>query len=103
MCVMWGWAGGQRSLRFSGCGDDIKPANLMWTSKAVKIVDFNVSIRAGDLAARGGGTLKYIPPDLDRRAEQTDSDRADRDIYALGITLYQAVTGEYLLLVDKTP
>jgi len=25
---------------------DIKPANLMWTSRAVKIVDFNVAIRA---------------------------------------------------------
>jgi serine/threonine protein kinase len=82
---------------------DIKPANLMWTSKAVKIVDFNVSMRAGDLAARGGGTLKYIPPDLDRAVEQTDADRADRDIYALGITLYQAVTGEYPWPDDKTP
>ena len=82
---------------------DIKPANLMWTSKAVKIVDFNVSIRAGDLAARGGGTLKYIPPDLDRTTEQTDADRTDRDIYALGITLYQALTGEYPWPGENTP
>ena len=82
---------------------DIKPANLMWTNQAVKIVDFNVSVRAGDLAARGGGTPKYLPPDLDRAAEQTDADRADRDIYALGITLYQAVTGEYPWPDEKTP
>jgi len=82
---------------------DIKPANLMWTNKAVKIVDFNVSMRSGDLAARGGGTLKYIPPDLDRAAEQTDADRADRDIYALGVTLYETVTGEYPWPNEKTP
>lgn len=82
---------------------DIKPANLMWTSAAVKIVDFNVSIRSGDLAARGGGTPKYIPPDLDRASGETDADRAARDIYALGITLYQAVTGEYPWPGEKTP
>jgi len=82
---------------------DIKPANLMWTNKGVKIVDFNVSMRAGDHAARGGGTFKYVPPDLDRAAEQTDVDRADRDIYALGITLHEAVTGEYPWPNEKTP
>ncbi|MCP5524508.1 MAG: protein kinase [Verrucomicrobiales bacterium] len=74
---------------------DIKPANLMWTSKAVKIVDFNVSMRAGDFFARGGGTRRYLPPDLDLAAELTLAERVDRDIYALGLTLYEAVTGEY--------
>ncbi len=82
---------------------DIKPANLMWTSKAVKIVDFNVAIRAGDFFARGGGTRRYIPPDLDLASDQTDADRADRDIYALGVTLFEAVTGEYPWRNEKTP
>lgn len=82
---------------------DIKPANLMWTSKAVKIVDFNVSMRAGDFFARGGGTRRYLPPDLDLKAEPSDAERMDRDIYALGITLYEAVTGEYPWPDANTP
>src|SRR5207245_1517842 len=43
---------------------DIKPANLMWTTQGVKILDFNVAMRVGDLLARGGGTRRYFPPDL---------------------------------------
>jgi serine/threonine protein kinase len=81
--------------RFRVTHGDIKPANLMWTNRAVRIVDFNVAMRTGDSFARGGGTRRYLPPDLDLEALQTDADRVDRDVYALGVTLYEAVTGEY--------
>jgi serine/threonine protein kinase len=74
---------------------DIKPANLMWTQRGVKIIDFNVAIRAGDANARGGGTRKYLPPDLDSSFDPTESERMDRDLFALGISLYEAVTGSY--------
>jgi serine/threonine protein kinase len=75
---------------------DIKPDNLMWTSKTVKIIDFNVARRAGDYFARGGGTRRYLPPDLDLAGPAlTPTEQTERDVYALGVTLYEAVTGEY--------
>jgi serine/threonine protein kinase len=74
---------------------DIKPGNLLWTNEGVKILDFNVSVLAGDPNARGGGTKRYLPPDLDLEGPESEGDRQDRDIYALGITLYEAVTGQY--------
>lgn len=74
---------------------DIKPSNLIWAKDAVKIIDFNVSVLTGDPFARPGGSTRYLPPDVDRGAAPTESDRLDRDVYALGITFYEALTGEY--------
>lgn len=74
---------------------DIKPHNLLWTGGGTKIIDFNVSVATKDEERRGGGSRRYLPPDLDLEALPSPSELADRDLYALGLTLYQAVTGRY--------
>jgi serine/threonine protein kinase len=74
---------------------DIKPRNLLWTQKGAKIIDFNVSVRSDDRETRGGGSRRYLPPDFDPEAVAQNGERADRDLYALGLTLYEALTGRY--------
>lgn len=73
---------------------DIKPRNLLWTERGAKIIDFNVAVMASG-NDRGGGSRRYLPPDLDLEAIPSSSDFADRDVYALGLTLYEAVTSRY--------
>ncbi|UQA57107.1 methylation-associated defense system protein kinase MAD6 [Polyangium aurulentum] len=74
---------------------DIKPRNLLWTDRGAKIIDFNVSVLAAGSNGHGGGSRRYLPPDLDLEAVPSQRDLADRDLYALGLTLYEAVTGRY--------
>ena len=74
---------------------DIKPSNLLWTDSGVRIIDFNVAARERDEAMSGGGTRRYIPPDYDLTMEPTSADRIDRDLYALGITFFECITGRY--------
>ncbi|WP_303785789.1 serine/threonine protein kinase [Azovibrio restrictus] len=74
---------------------DIKPRNLLWTSRGAKIIDFNVSVRGGADGSRGGGSRRYLPPDFDPEAIAQPADFVDRDLYALGLTLYEALTGRY--------
>ena len=74
---------------------DIKPSNLLWTDKGVRIIDFNVAINENDEVQGGGGTRRYLPPDYSHTTEPDASDRIDRDLYALGISFYECLTGKY--------
>ena len=74
---------------------DIKPSNLLWTAQGVRIIDFNVAISDQASVNMPGGTERYIPPDMKGMGEGSSSQKMERDVYALGITLYQCITGHY--------
>jgi eukaryotic-like serine/threonine-protein kinase len=74
---------------------DIKPSNIMVTTEdQVKLLDFGIAIsdRSADLTAPGFvvGSISYMSP------EQISGDKATvrSDIYAVGVTLYEVLTGK---------
>jgi Tol biopolymer transport system component len=85
---------------------DLKPANIMLTSSGIKLLDFGLAklqapavvpgwsqapTKPAELTARGTilGTIQYMAP------EQIEGHEADArsDIFALGVVLYEMVTG----------
>ena len=73
---------------------DIKPSNIMITDEdQVKLLDFGIAItdRSAELTAPGFvvGSISYMSP------EQISGDKATvrSDIYAVGVTLYEVLTG----------
>jgi len=73
---------------------DIKPANiLIATGGVVKLTDFGIARATGGMRLTGTGmavgTLAYMAP------EQIRSGQADArsDVYSLGLTFYETVTG----------
>lgn len=73
---------------------DVKPANLLRTDVGCKILDFNVATRADDSLSQVGGTPQYAPPDY-AAGRPTTADLVDRDLYGLGVTLYELLTGQW--------
>jgi len=74
---------------------DIKPSNLLLTEQGIRIIDFNIAVSDHDEVTVSAGTRKYLPPDFNPRLNPTTAEKIDRDLYALGITFYECVTGCY--------
>ena len=75
---------------------DVKPANILLTREgSAKVADFGIARALGDAASRATapgmviGTARYLAP------EQLRDDPVDAraDVYALGLSLYEALTG----------
>ncbi|SJM94469.1 serine/threonine protein kinase [Crenothrix polyspora] len=80
---------------------DIKPSNLMITEqKTVKILDFGIAriLNTARLTKtrHAIGTLEYMSPEQ-IKAHETD---ARSDIYAVGIVLYEMLTGQIPFVKD---
>ena len=73
---------------------DIKPSNLLWTDRGVRIIDFDAAVRH-DEEARPDGSRRYIPPDLEIAEEMTPAEKVDWDLFSLGVTLYECLSGKY--------
>lgn len=81
---------------------DIKPSNIVWdpATGAVKITDFGVARLIDTEATSAGlaiGTPAYMAPEQ-VRGESVDG---KSDIYALGATLFQMLTGRLPFVADQ--
>ena len=83
---------------------DLKPANIVLGIDGVRLVDFGIALQEEKtrLTAVGtfAGTLPYMPPEvvLDDRSRP---DPVLGDIYALGVVLYEALTGERAFQTER--
>ncbi|MCA9492713.1 MAG: serine/threonine protein kinase, partial [Myxococcales bacterium] len=82
---------------------DVKPSNVMLAPGGAKLIDFGIarSAQRGKLTVAGTvtGTMAYLPPES---FQVDDPDPALADVYALGMTLHEALTAAHPFGDDTT-
>ena len=76
------------------CHRDLKVTNMLIDSNnlKIKIIDFGFACLNQDKLRMYCGTRSYMPPELMKRVPY---DGKQMDIWALGVTLFKLLTGEY--------
>ena len=70
---------------------DIKPSNIGFTAGGwPKLLDFGLA-RTTDAAAAGGGTLRYVSPEVLADGPAAEAD----DVWSLCVVLYEAASGRH--------
>ena len=89
-------ADGLASLHHNGhLHGDVKPENILRVGSTWKLGDFGVtSALQGSYALAPGATLEYRPPELSAADAGIRLHRS-ADIWALGVTLWMAATGQH--------
>jgi len=72
---------------------DVKPANIMLTPSGAKVLDFGIATGSGRYDAQLDGTVLGTPAYLAPERLLGEPATPATDIYALGVLLYQCLTG----------
>ncbi|WP_433218137.1 serine/threonine-protein kinase [Dactylosporangium sp. CS-047395] len=72
---------------------DIKPGNVVLTAAGAKILDFGVATRTGQPDQLPDGTLLGTPAYLAPERLERGAAAPPADVYAVGVLLYQCLTG----------
>ena len=77
---------------------DVKPSNVGFTSRGLpKLLDFGLARGSNDFAAPGGGTLRYVSPEVLSGSPAGEAD----DVWSLCVVLYETVLGEQPFACDN--
>ncbi|MFJ2578452.1 protein kinase [Kitasatospora aureofaciens] len=74
---------------------DIKPSNLLWTADGARLLDFNAAVSADSTLTPTLGSPRYLAPEAVGLKRPSREDLTDLDLFALGISAYEALTGAY--------
>ncbi|MGW5651098.1 methylation-associated defense system protein kinase MAD6 [Streptomyces humi] len=74
---------------------DIKPSNLLWTADGARLLDFNAAVSEDSTLTPTLGSPRYLAPEATSLKRPSREQLTDLDLFALGVSAYEALTGGY--------